>query len=282
MELLPLLLFALLASPIAALNWKNIAWELTNSPDTRSPPGPNYYNPNNAYVDANDALHLNITFDSAKNRWYSVQLEAPGLYHYGVYKWQLGGRLDMLGLNAVLGLFLYPNNGPDGTDEIDIEFSKWGSMNEPGLGLTVWPNHHVAPSLPRKNKQVSVSQEAYTTARFTWTPNSVVYEYFVGHQPIDSHDNLLDTWTVSGDVVATDPQHLLMNLWIFQDKPYAIETIISNFEFKALSSYAPPPTYVPAPGPPHGTVGGPEPPPPHGIEGPAPGPPGKSSLKVVK
>jgi hypothetical protein len=234
--LLPLLLFALLATQIsAAINWKNIAWAVTNSMDTPRSPGNNYWDPNNAYIDHNDALRLNITFNSALNRWYSVQLQAPGLYSYGVYQWQLGGRLDKLDINVVLGLFLYPANGPDGTDEIDIEFSQWADVNEPGLGLTVWPNHHT--KLPRKNKQVPVSPEMDTTARFTWTPGSVVYEYFVGHKDIDSHDNPLDTFTVSGDVVASDPQYLLMNFWIFRDKPKAaLDTIISNFEFKPLSS----------------------------------------------
>jgi len=142
--------------------------------------------------------------------------------------------LDGLDINVVLGLFTYPNGAPDGTDEIDIEFSQWGNPQTPGLGWTVYPNHH--SNLKDRNLQVKVSSQALTTVRFTWTAGSIVYEYFAGHQDINDHSNPLQNWSVTGAVVASDPQLLLMNLWIFEKhNPSAeIETVITNFEYKKL------------------------------------------------
>ena len=56
---------------------------------------------------------------------------------------QVTGRPDQFDRNIILGLFNYPNSpsiGPDGTNEIDIEFAQWGDPNNPNrLNWVVYP-----------------------------------------------------------------------------------------------------------------------------------------------
>jgi hypothetical protein len=49
-------------------------------------------------------------------------------FGFGRYEFRLLGRPDQFDDNVVLGLFNYtvPEVGPDGTNEIDIEFATWG------------------------------------------------------------------------------------------------------------------------------------------------------------
>ena len=57
-----------------------------------------------------------------------VSNSQPKCLGFGRYQFQVIGRIDQLDPNVVLGLFKYPTPdvGPDGTNEIDIEFAQWG------------------------------------------------------------------------------------------------------------------------------------------------------------
>jgi len=187
-------------------------------------------------IDSNDDLRFQITHNQSNNRWYCCELTASQQYLYGVFQWQVNGLMNHLDPNVVLGLFTYPPSAPDGTDEIDIEFSFWGDASSNGLGWTVWPNHNT--NLKDVNRQDPVSPVATSTVRFTWSPGRVLYQYMSGYQDIKSTANMISTYTVSGPVVASTKQLLMMNFWIFKKYPAApLQVTVHDFAYLPLSEF---------------------------------------------
>lgn len=102
-------------------------------------PGPNDWSADNVFVDA-DGLHLKIS--NSGSTWSCAEVTLTQRLGFGVYEFQLTGRPDLFDRNVVLGLFNYPpaDVGPDGTNEIDIEFAQWGQAgNRNRLNWTVYP-----------------------------------------------------------------------------------------------------------------------------------------------
>ena len=88
-------------------------------------PGPCNWTPQNAWVD-HDGLHLKISISD--DNWYTSEVWTTEQLGYGTYEWRVIGRIDQLDKNIVFGMFNY--EGPDGANEIDIEFSKWGDASD--------------------------------------------------------------------------------------------------------------------------------------------------------
>ena len=106
---------------------------------THEGPGPNNWSENNVWVDQNGYLHLKLTQQG--DRWYCAEVLTQDRLGFGRYQFWVVGRVDRLDPNVVLGLFNYPTPdvGPDGTNEIDIEFAQWGKPEAPIGNYTVWP-----------------------------------------------------------------------------------------------------------------------------------------------
>ncbi len=102
-------------------------------------PGPNNWRNANVWVDVNGYLHLKLSYLNGK--WYAAELTSQKFFGFGTYQFQVVGRMDQFDRNIVLGLFNYPTAaiGPDGTNEIDIEYSHWGNLAYPIGNFTVWP-----------------------------------------------------------------------------------------------------------------------------------------------
>jgi hypothetical protein len=94
-------------------------------------PGPNNWDENNVSVDERGDLHLRLTQRDGK--WYSSQVSLNDRLGFGRYQFWVIGRVDEFDANVVLGLFNYPppDVGPGRTNEIDIEFAKWGHTTAP-------------------------------------------------------------------------------------------------------------------------------------------------------
>ena len=105
---------------------------------------------------------------------------------FGRYQFWTVGRVDRLDPNVVLGLFNYPTPdvGPDGTNEIDIEFAKWGKPEAPMGNYTVCPARE---ELRRANKRFSVELKGeYTTHRFIRNSTSVTFQSLQSHRDDNS------------------------------------------------------------------------------------------------
>ncbi|MEH1838782.1 MAG: glycoside hydrolase family 16 protein [Nostoc sp.] len=202
---------------------------------TNEGPGPNNWDENNVWVDKNGYLHLKLT--KRQNQWYSSEVYTKDRLGFGRYQFQVIGRLDKLDPNTVFGLYNYPTPdvGVDGTNEIDIEFAKWGNVAASIGNYTVWP---VKKELDRKYNNFPVNLNgSYTTHRFTWTAANVYFQSLNGHY--DDNTNQFANWLYqpldSANYIGHKPMPVYINLWLFKGQPptngQQVELIIRSFKF---------------------------------------------------
>ena len=124
------------AASAATLDWAGHTWQLTSGGMAGVCEG----DPANVSVDASGDLHLRISHDGGT--WSASELFTTDRLGFGTYQWQIEGPLDKYDKNVVLGLFPYgpqANIGADGTNEIDIEYSRWGQENGDNGDFTDYP-----------------------------------------------------------------------------------------------------------------------------------------------
>lgn len=226
---------ALGVSPLCAaktLWFSGMSW--TVRPNGVGGPANNHWCENNAFVDANGYLHLRIT--RTKGKWCAAEIRSDYPLGYGVYQFQVEGRPDLLDRNVVLGLFSYPTAdvGPDTTNEIDIEFAKWGQASGNALNYTVWPvNLSLDPTT--RTFPVSLTGNA-STHRFIWQRESIRFQSTHGFY--DDNRYPIADWTFApadyANRIASKPMPLHMNLWLFNKPPSngkTVEVIIRQFKF---------------------------------------------------
>lgn len=217
------------------LSFGGYTWKVR--PDQDGSPGPNHWRSANAWLDDNGALHLKLT--RKKGVWYCVELQTVEHLGFGTYQFWLDSRVDNLDPNVVLAFFNYPaKQGLDGTNEIDIEYGKWGVPEAPALDYVVYPSKAGSPPSGWSFQVTDPSAE--NTQRFTWTPQSVRLQALAGHQNGDSGQYA--AWTFAPDkpraLVPQFAMPLHINLWLNaglapQDHK-EIEVVIRDFSFTPL------------------------------------------------
>jgi beta-glucanase (GH16 family) len=210
-------------------------------------PGPNTWDDGNAYVDDNGLLHLSLTSPTnveGDTEWHCVELNMQQRLGFGRYQFLLNSRVDQLDRNVVLGLFLYPTPdvGGDGTNEIDIEFARWGSASANNADYVVYPE--CGPRLNNKNHKDNVEFQVvmngdYSTHRFLWESDQVTFQSLYGHQ--DDDTNQFERWQYKPDLarlIPKQPLQVRMNLWLFKGRPPCndaeVEIVISGFAYTPL------------------------------------------------
>ena len=207
-------------------------------------PGPNAWDEQNVWLDADGNLHLKISHRSGQ--WTCAELTLQQRLGFGDYRFQLTGPLDRLDDNVVLGLFNYPTRevGPDATHEIDIEFARWGDAKNPMGNFTVWP---AVDGLRRETKSFAFKLTSDSTShQFTWTRSQVQFLSLQGQ----GKENEICRWVYQPQepsrYIAQKPMPVHMNLWLFKGLPpknvQEIELVLRQFTF--TPEPAPP---VPAP-----------------------------------
>jgi hypothetical protein len=200
-------------------------------------PGPNTFSASNVSLDASGYLHLRIAHNH--NQWTTAEVFTDAALGFGTYQFKIIGRPDQLDDNVVFGLFNYttPEVGPDGTNEIDIEFATWGGA-QPGHGnWTVWPAVQQTGIAATTHAYDTTLTGDMSTHRFAWTPQQVHYESLYGFS--EDETGLYQTWTFApADYTSRVPQHAIpvhMNLWLLQghaptDKQ-DVDITIAEFKF---------------------------------------------------
>src|SRR5271168_128950 len=99
-------------------------------------------NSNNLSVDSSGYLHIKIS--KSGSTWTGAEMFTSANLGFGTYQWVIeGNNFYNMDPPVVLGLFPYgPQNGigVDGTNEVDIEFSKWGTTGTTqNVDFTVYP-----------------------------------------------------------------------------------------------------------------------------------------------
>lgn len=198
-------------------------------------PGPNDWATSQAFVDGRGRLHLR--FSKKKGRWLAGEVQSVSRLGYGTYEIEFEGDIAGQDKNVVFGFFNYPaaDVGPDATNEIDIEFARWGMSNSKPLNYTVWP---VKPGLKNAHKVFSFPKgHGRSIHRFTWKPGRVIY-----HSRALRDDGSVakeTSWAYKpknpGNRVSSSPMSIYFNLWGFRgqapsdDRP--VEVIINRFSF---------------------------------------------------
>ena len=208
--------------------------------ETGGGPGPNNWDPNNVWVDTAGNLHLALT--QKNGQWTCAELYTQKSLGFGRYQFWLNSRVDKLDPNVVLGLFPYPDAslGPDGTNEIDIEFARWGNPAWPNLNYTVWPGR--TGFQPTSQTSNFVLNGDYSTHRFTWTSKNVTFQSLYGHY--NDNTNQFQQWIYQPsnplNHISQGAMPLHINLWAFEGHPPTdnkpVEVIISSFTYQPLTS----------------------------------------------
>ena len=218
------------------IQFSGYEWEIRDS--GLSGPGPNLWDRKNVWLDENGDLHLRITH--AADGWHCAEVTMTQRLGFGTYQFQVSGRIDQLDRNVVLGLFNYPTEdvGPDATNEIDIEFARWGDPNADNGGYTIWP---AQPGRSQNSKTFTFALSGdYTTHRFMWQSDHIFFQSLHGHREDD--ENLIADWQYEpqnpAQYISQQPMPVHINLWLFQGQAPAdgqeVEIVIHRFTFTPL------------------------------------------------
>jgi hypothetical protein len=236
-----LLVLAALATGLAAtaqagpktISFSDHSWIVRES--GKGGPGPNHWRSQNVWLDANGYLHLKITHRNGV--WYCAELQTTDNMGFGTYQFWLDTPVNALDPQVVLGLFDYtvPGVGPDGTNEIDIEFSRWGNPKWPNGNYTVYPAKTGKPDTTHAFELTDASAES--THRFIRSSASVGFQSLAGHQ--NNGAGLYESWTFAPKnpqaLVPQAPLPVHINLWLAKGKPpidgQEVEVVIRSFTF---------------------------------------------------
>jgi hypothetical protein len=218
----------------AAINWAGHSWNVTNG----GMAGKYNASASNISVDANGYLHMKITKTGAA--FSCAEMFTTDNLGFGTYQWQIDGAVDKLDKNIVLGLYPYgpaAGIGSDGTNEIDIEFARWGNSAWADGNYTVYPNSGSTVGATTFDFSLNGT---YSTSRFVWSGTGISFSVLEGFKELGDTSGMIKKWTYAPSSPATNiPQRAMplgMNLWICSDgcttDPTAgVEIIVRSFTF---------------------------------------------------
>ncbi len=229
------------AGAATTLSWKGLEWNVTSGGMAGVAEG----NPDNVSIDDNGYLHLKITQNGGT--WTASELFTTTLLGFGTYQWQVDAAIDTFDKNVVLGLFPYgpaAGIGKDGTNEIDIEYSRWGVANGPNADWTDYPA--AGDTVGELDYTFSLGGTTQSTSRFEWATDHITSSLFKGFDRVFDTTNQLKTWTYAPDNptinIPQQPLPLGMNLWCFKAPPSDgknVEVVIRDFEYVSAAAIVP-------------------------------------------
>ncbi|MDQ3198494.1 MAG: glycoside hydrolase family 16 protein [Verrucomicrobiota bacterium] len=219
------------------ITFSGYEWEVRPTADSGGP-GPNHWDEDNVSIDSQGFLHLKLT--QRDGEWYCSEVSTLEALGFGLYQFSIVGRVDLFDPNIVLGLFNYPEPdiGPDGTNEIDIEFARWGVASNPIDNFTIFPAKEglrpTSVSFPLVLR--GAGQSVHT---FDWSPTSIMFQSFNGRRATGTPQVswLFQPKNPNNRI----PQSLLpvhLNLWLFQGNAPTdgreVEIVVRSFSFTPL------------------------------------------------
>ncbi|WP_304505715.1 carbohydrate-binding protein [Andreprevotia sp. IGB-42] len=256
------------------LRWSGFDWQVRAG---GGGPGPNNWDERNAWVDEQGRLHLKIA--NRDGVWSSTEIQlgvSMDRLGFGTFQTHMVGRPDQLDPNVVFGFYTYPPRdvGGDATNEIDIEFSKWGNAFAPIGNYTVWPA--VNGAVRSWHGFDLVLDSDLSTHRFTWQSDKVSFQTLNGHRALNDStgetaswvfdprfppaqtDNRLNQWYCSShdplQCISQKPQYFLINLWQVGGRAPTdnkeVELVLTDFTYVPNGTPpSPVPSSVPTPTP---------------------------------
>jgi hypothetical protein len=202
------------------LSFSGYEWTLKSG--ARLGPGPNRWETANVRLDAAGRLSFTIKGD-ATSGWSCAEVSMARRLGFGLYEFQTIGPIGGLDPNVVLGLFNYPppDVGPGATNEIDIEYARWGNARNPNGNFTLWPAREGEKSVSHTFSVPADIEQA--THRFLWLPDRIVWQALRGHSKNARDDRgEFARWEfkppANSGLIPQKPLPVLINLWLFQGK----------------------------------------------------------------
>lgn len=220
--------------------------------------GPGYYGPGpNDFCDSEDCVwvdvegRLHLTVQRISGTWYSTEVALEDALGYGDYIFTTYGRVDLLDPAVVFGLFLW-QYGPcydtsylwwNPFNEIDIEFSRWGSPAN-DLGQFVAQPYDYPGNISRFD--ATFTEHELASHAFLWLPDRVEFRSWRGGPADEAPENLIAAWTYTGPHIPRPEQpRVHLNLWQFSGPPDSYqEVVLDDLTFFPAA----PSTDVPDPG----------------------------------
>ena len=211
----------LMTRPPKVLTFSGYEWDVRDIPSDRG--GPNDYDPDNAWTDANGLLHLKLA--KRDGRWTSAEVILKRGLGHGTYSFTVR---DVSGLDpsAALGLLTWDIEGIDQNHrEMDVEISRWGDPKIPNAQYVVQP-FYVPANVAR-----FTAPPGTLTHSFRWEPGRIVFTTVRGSRagqgaPVGSHEFSFNIPTPGGERVR-------MNLYYFRYAPAPpqkdVEVVIERF-----------------------------------------------------
>ena len=200
----------------------------------RGGPGPNRWDPSHVWVDSR-GLHLKIA--QTDGEWRCAEISTKERLGFGRYEFQIDGRIDRFDPDVVLGLFNYPTRdvGPGATNEIDIEFARWGNEKWPIGNYTAWPAEKGVKQTSKTFDFTLIGNRSFHS--FDWKPTSIEFQSWNGGR--DRRQDRLGQWTFAPKEptksIAQKPMPVHFNLWCFKGRPPAdaksVEIVVESFTF---------------------------------------------------
>lgn len=213
------------------ISFSGYEWEIKSGAGIR--PGPNNWSAgsDNVWLDAIGQLHLRLSYREGK--WYAAETTLLNALGHGDYVFYVASRVDQLDRNIVVGLFIYSNDA----NEIDIEFSRWGSLAT-NAQYVVQPPPYTDKNLHRFAIRLNGN---YSTHRLVWLADSISFRSLHGHYPNPpDKQSVIAEWVYRGYIPQVDVGRAHINMWLYKgDAPSdgrAAELIIKKFEFVPASN----------------------------------------------
>ena len=204
-------------APTSQLDFADRTWEIKGICDVELGPGPCVFDSSKATVDHDGSLHLQANgTPSCSEVWL------PEALGHGGYSFTVETPLDDLGEpHAVLGLFLYDDDGAHNHRELDFEYSVWGVPGGDNGQFVVQP-YTTDGNLFR----YTIDASTPSTHRFVWSAEGLAFE-----APGQC-------WVYAGeDNPPEGDERVHMNLWLMNgeadDPSWTGEVVISDFSYTA-------------------------------------------------
>jgi hypothetical protein len=208
---------------VKTLTFSGYEWLVRQNP--ASPGGSrNRFDAANAWVDANERLHLRIAADA--EGWTSAAVNLPRSLGYGSYRFVVSD-ISRLDPSVVLEIAAYDESGPN--QEMNIEVSRWGELTHKNSQYVIQPFYIPA------NVIRFLSPAGRLTYSFDWEPGRVSFRTVRGLVGSGNSDPVAAHVFTSG-VPAAGNENLRLQLYVYdRNRPirlqHGVEVIIERFEF---------------------------------------------------
>lgn len=213
------------------IRFSGYEWRVKESAG-RVGPGPNYFSAaaDNVAIDERGRLHLRIT--KRDGRFFCPEVISRQSFGYGTYRFYVDSTIDKLDINAVLGLFTWSDEPDYHHRELDIEFSRWGKIDNENGQFVVQP-YTIPQNIVRFETPAGLPASTHS---FSWQPGRVFFQSFRGRRPDpDSPTDIIYQQTFTNHIPQPGVENARINLWLIDGRPPAggkeVEVIISGFEF---------------------------------------------------